>query len=35
MVGFTVFGVAIIVIFIMAALDYHNDPPTGLGGGMF
>lgn len=34
MVGFTVFGIAVIIIFIMALIDYHNDPPSGFDGGM-
>ena len=29
-----VFSVAVIVLFIMAVIDYHNDPPTGISGGM-
>ena len=29
-----VFSVAVIVLFVMAVIDYHNDPPTGISGGM-
>ena len=29
-----IFSVAVIVLFIMAVIDYHNDPPTGISGGM-
>ena len=34
MIGFTVFGVVVFIIFVMALIDYHNDPPSGLDGGM-
>lgn len=30
----TVFLVIIGIIFITALIDYHNDPPSGLDGGM-
>lgn len=26
----TVFSVAVIIIFIMAVIDYRNDPPRGV-----
>ena len=29
-----IFSVAVIVLFVMAVIDYHNDPPTGISGGM-
>lgn len=29
-----VFSVVVIILFIMAVIDYHNDPPTGISGGM-
>lgn len=29
-----VFSIAVIILFIMAVIDYHNDPPTGISGGM-
>lgn len=32
--GLLVFSVAVIILFIMAVIDYHNDPPTGISGGM-
>ena len=25
-----IFSVAVIIIFIMAVIDYHNDPPRGV-----
>lgn len=32
--GLLVFSIAVIILFIMAVIDYHNDPPTGISGGM-
>jgi len=32
--GLLVFTVIVIILWIMAVIDYHNDPPTGLDGGM-
>lgn len=32
--AFIFFSVIIIILFILAIIDYHNDPPTGLNGGL-
>lgn len=32
--GLLVFAVAVIILWIMAVIDYHNDPPHGMSGGM-
>lgn len=29
-----IFSVVVVILFIMAVIDYHNDPPSGLDGGM-
>lgn len=29
-----IFSVIVVILFIMAVIDYHNDPPSGLDGGM-
>jgi hypothetical protein len=30
--GLAGFTVTIIILLIMAIIDYHNDPPNGIGG---
>lgn len=30
----TIFSVIVGILFIMAVIDYHNDPPSGIDGGM-
>ena len=30
----TIFSVIVVILFIMAVIDYHNDPPSGIDGGM-
>ena len=32
--AFIFFSTIIIILFILAIIDYHNDPPTGLNGGL-
>ena len=32
--GLIVFSVVVFILFIMAVIDYHNDPPSGIDGGM-
>ena len=29
-----IFTVIVTVLWIQAVIDYHNDPPTGISGGM-
>ena len=29
-----IFAVVVGILFILAVIDYKNDPPTGIGGGM-
>lgn len=32
--GLLVFTVIVVILWIMAIIDYHNDPPSGIDGGM-
>lgn len=32
--AFVFFSAIIIILFILAIIDYHNDPPAGLNGGL-
>lgn len=32
--GLLVFTVVVIILWIMAIIDYHDDPPSGIDGGM-
>lgn len=34
MIGFIGFSIIVVILFVMALIDYHNDPPSGLDGGM-
>lgn len=32
--GLLVFTVIVVILWIMAIVDYHDDPPSGIDGGM-
>lgn len=32
--GLLVFTVIVVILWIMAIVDYHDDPPNGIDGGM-
>ena len=32
--GLLVFMIVVIILWIMAIIDYHDDPPSGIDGGM-
>lgn len=34
MIGSIGFTIIVVILFLMALIDYHNDPPSGFDGGM-